>query len=327
MKNLIEAFPAQLEEAVEIAKNAILRKSQHPVANVLISGLGGSGIGGTIAAEMTALESPVPVTVSKGYFIPAWVSNNSLVIISSYSGNTEETLNAMTIAGKRGATIVCITSGGKVAELAKKNNYDLILVPGGNPPRACLGYSLIQLLRVFHFHGFISNDPLPAVLSAANKIKAGKEKIISEASRIADFFKGKMPVLYSTTYREGIAIRWRQQINENSKMLCWHHVVPEMNHNELVGWRQHNDKLAVLFLREKDDYDRNQKRIGINKELIAKYTPNITETWAEGDNMIEKNIWQIHLGDWVSWFLSEVNEVDATEVRVIDYLKNELSKS
>ena len=126
--------------------------------------------------------------------------------------------------------------------------------------------------------------------------------------------------------QEGVAVRFRQQINENSKMLCWHHVVPEMNHNELLGWRTNTNGLAVVYFRNKSDYDRNQIRIDINKKVISKFTQNITEIWSKGDSLIENSLYHINLGDWTSLYLSEMNNVDAIEIDVIDFLKGELAK-
>lgn len=326
MKDLIEGFPEQLRDAVKIAQSSQMHAMNVPLKNVLITGLGGSGIGGTIAAELSAKNAVVPVVVSKGYFIPGWVNEHTLVIVSSFSGNTEETIHAMELAMARKAKMVCVTSGGKIAETARKEGYDLIVLPPGNSPRACLGYSLVQLMQILFFHQVISINPLPDFLSAATLLESERENIHREAKELASFFKGKIPVIYSTTYREGVAIRLRQQINENAKMLCWHHVIPEMNHNELVGWREKNESLAVLYLRDDYDFMRNQKRIDINKEIISGYTSNVLESWAKGDNAIEKTIWHIHLGDWISWYLSVERKVDAVEVKIIDFLKGELSK-
>jgi glucose/mannose-6-phosphate isomerase len=325
MKNLIENFPHQLREAIQIGSKAKLSKPKK-VSNVLISGLGGSGIGGTIVSELTALEATVPVTVSKGYFIPKFVNQNSLVIISSYSGNTEETLNCLNLAIKRKAKIVCVTSGGKVAEIAQKKKLDLILIPGGNPPRACLGYSLTQLFFILSHYKIIGNKFKSQLKSAVDLIDAEKENIISEAKEVAGKLQGKTPIVYATTYFEGIAVRFRQQLNENAKILCGHHAIPEMNHNELVGWANGSDKISVVILRDQDEYERNNARIEINKEVISKYTPHITEIWSKGKSKIEKAIYFIHLVDWVSYFLSELRNVDATEVRVIDHLKGALAK-
>jgi len=324
MKTLIDNFPLQLREAVEIAQKANLRPGK--VKQVLITGLGGSGIGGTIAAELAVDESPVPVSVSKGYFLPAFVNENTLVIVSSYSGNTEETINAMKIAEEKNAMITCITSGGWIAEEAAKKGYGLILLPGGNPPRSCLGYSLVQQLFLFHHYGLLKNSPEENILAAADLLTRERDTIHQEAKRIAAFLNGKLPVIYTTTYNEGIAIRFRQQLNENSKMLCWHHVIPEMNHNELVGWKTKNENLAVLFLRHKDEYERNVKRMEINRNVIKQYTPHITDVFSKGNSRIEKCLYLVHLTDWVSYYIAEANHTDANEVKVIDHLKNELSK-
>jgi glucose/mannose-6-phosphate isomerase len=123
-----------------------------------------------------------------------------------------------------------------------------------------------------------------------------------------------------------VAIRLRQQINENSKMLCWHHVVPEMNHNELLGWRTNTENLSVLYLRNENDYYRNDARISINQSIVKKYTNNVLEVWSKGDSIIERSIYLINVGDWISWYLSVLNNVDAIEIDVITFLKEKLSK-
>jgi glucose/mannose-6-phosphate isomerase len=153
-----------------------------------------------------------------------------------------------------------------------------------------------------------------------------KSFIQEDAMILAKKMHKKTPVIYVANGFEGVAIRFRQQINENSKMLCWHHVVPEMNHNELLGWRTNVNDLAVVYFRNKSDYERNQIRMDINKKVIAKFTENITEIWSKGDSLIENSLYHINLGDWVSWYLSEMNNVDAIEIDVIDFLKGELAK-
>lgn len=326
MKDLIEKFPEQLRSAVEIAKSAKITPAKKEIKNVLIAGLGGSGIGGTIASEITVSECKVPVIITKGYFMPEFVNENTLVIISSYSGNTEETIQVMNLSIQRNAHLIAVSSGGIIAETAQKNNFDLILVPGGMPPRACLGYSLVQVLTILFQHKLTSSNPLPECVSAAGLIEKENESIHAEAKKITVFFKGKIPVLYATTFHEGIAIRWRQQINENAKMLCWHHVVPEMNHNELVGWRNKNENLAVLYLLFNNEYERNLKRIEMNKEVIQQYTSAIYSVTAKGKSEIEQTFYLNAVGDWVSYYLSLENGVEAAEINVINHLKNQLSK-
>jgi glucose/mannose-6-phosphate isomerase len=254
------------------------------------------------------------------------VNEHSLVIISSYSGNTEETVNALHLAINKKAKIVCITSGGKIAQIAAESGIDLIVVPGGMPPRACLGYSLTQLFFVLHFHKVIDTDFTSQLQSSIALIGREEEKIRDEAKQVAEKLHGKLPVIYSTTYQEGLAIRLRQQLNENSKVLCWHHVFPEMNHNELVGWTEKHDDLSIVILRDPDEYNRNVSRIEISKEVFRKYTSNITEIFAKGSTPLEKAIYLIHLGDWISTYLAGMRGVDAVEVSVINHLKSELSK-
>ncbi|HEV7231360.1 MAG TPA: bifunctional phosphoglucose/phosphomannose isomerase [Bacteroidia bacterium] len=325
MKDLVAAFSKQLKEAIEIGKKAKLTPAEDTLSHVLICGLGGSGIGGSIVSEMLALEAKAPIQVSKGYFIPAYVNKNTLVIISSYSGNTEETLQCFEQAIQKKAKIVCISSGGKITDIAAEKKLDNVKVPGGMPPRSCLGYSLTQLLFILHFNGICSN-PVSKLEAAIKLIEDEEQNILKEAAAISEALMGKLPVIYSTTYYEGIAIRFRQQLNENAKLLCWHQVIPEMNHNELVGWREKNENIAVILFRDTDEYERNNVRIEINKNVIAKYTPHITEIWSKGKSIIEKSIYFIHLGDWVSIYLAEKRGFDASEINVINDLKSELSK-
>ena len=326
MKTLIENFPNQLREAIRIGEQAQLSKPKK-ISNVYISGLGGSGIGGTIVSELVAMEATVPITVGKGYFIPKSVNKDTLVIISSYSGNTEETLNCLKLALKRKAKIVCITSGGKVAEICKKKKLDMIRIPGGNPPRSCLGYSLTQQFFILSHFKIIGNKFKAQLKAAIELIVNDKQSILTEAKQVAENIHGKTPIIYTTTYFEGVAIRFRQQLNENAKILCGHHVIPEMNHNELVGWPSGSERISVIIFRDKNEFEQNNKRIEINKEIIRKYTTHITEIWSKGNSPIEKAIYFIHLGDWASLFLSELKGVDAVEVKVIDFLKSTLAKS
>ena len=326
MRTLVEQFPEQLRNAVEIGRNAKLTPAADNIRNVLVTGLGGSGIGGSIAAELAFTECPVPVNVSKGYFIPAYVGPETLVIVSSYSGNTEETLGCLRQAHEAKATICCITSGGAVEAFAKEHGLNCILIPGGMPPRACLGYSLTQLIFVLSHYGLISGTHIDGLEKSAALLSVQQAAIASKAKSIAAFLLGKTPVIYSTTLYEGVAVRFRQQLNENSKVLCWHHVIPEMNHNELVGWAGGTEELAVVVFRDPSEYERNNYRIELNKEIITRYTPHYTEVMAEGNSWLEKVMFLVHLGDWVSVELAALRGVDPVEVNVINFLKGELSK-
>jgi len=326
MKELIASFTAQLRQAIDIGEKATFTKPANEIKNVLITGLGGSGIGGSIISQIVDQEIKVPLVVNKDYFLPSFVNANTLVIVSSYSGNTEETLAAMEIAMERGAKIVCVTSGGKVKELAKANGYDMIVIPGGMPPRACLAYSFTQLFYVLNGFGLIGDWYKTDLEACIHLLDHEEEHVCAEAYYLAEKLHKHLPVIYSQANYEAVCTRFRQQINENSKMLCWHHALPEMNHNELVGWTQPNDKIAVVFFRNENDYERTKARMELTKSIVLKYTPYIFEVYSKGQTQLQKSLYLIHFGDWVSWYLSEIRNIDATEVKVIDFLKGELSK-
>lgn len=325
MKALVEGFTTQLKEALEIANKAVLTK-KYNVQNIVVTGLGGSGIGGTILSEIIQAECPVPLIVNKDYFLSDFVNENSLVIISSYSGNTEETISAMSQAIDKKAQIVCVTSGGKIREIAQANNYDTIIIPGGNPPRSCIGYSLVQLIKIVQFNGLVKTDFLNQVQDAIALLDKEKSEIKLEAALVAKTLFGKLPVLYSLGSCEGTVVRFRQQINENSKMLCWHHTLPEMNHNELVGWTEKNNSLAVVTFRTSFDYERTIRRYEICKSLFEKYSSSVTDIVAKGNSKLEQFFYLINIGDWISCYLADLKQIDAVEVDVITNLKNELAK-
>lgn len=327
MDQLIERFPAQLTEALEIGENASIKAHSKEINKIYVAGMGGSGIGANFVAEFIVGECKLPYLIGKGYDSPAFIDENTLYIASSYSGNTEETLSAIAQVANTGAKIVCISGGGKLIALAKEKGYDYIQMPGDWPsPRACLGYSLVQQLYVLYKLNIIGKTVIDQVKSSIDLIKYDQDEIKNKAEKIAALIKGKIPVIYTTDRMEAVAVRFRQQINENSKYLAWHHVIPEMNHNELVGWRDVYDNLAVIYFRNKDDFRRNAVRMDINKEVITKYCDTIIEIYSKGQSLVEKSMYFVHLGDWISWYLAQERNVDALEVNVIDHLKGELSK-
>ena len=326
MKELIEGFTRHITDSIEICNAKDLIPFSGNVNNVLICGLGGSGIGGTVASQIVANDANCPIVINKDYKIPAFVNENTLVICCSYSGNTEESLEMLALAESKNAIIACVTSGGKLAEIAGSKNYNHIIIPGGHPPRAAFGLAFPPLFFLLKHYGIINNDYISQFNNAIKLINNEETNIINEATDITEKLFDKIPVIYADANYEGMAIRFRQQINENSKMLCWHHVIPEMNHNELVGWTTRNDDLAVIIFRNDDDYIRTQKRMEINLTVFSKYTSTIIEVYSKGNSRLERALYLIHLGDWVSYLLAEKKGIDVTEVDVITYLKNELAK-
>lgn len=325
MKARVQNFTNQLKEAKLIAEKAVISESKN-IHNILITGLGGSGIGGTIISELIADTCKVPITINKDYFLPEFVNENTLVIVSSYSGNTEETLSAMQIAISKKAQIVCITSGGKVLALAKQHQFDFIEIPGGMPPRSCIGYALVEMIKILVAKGFANASLFTDLDKSIALLDAENNSIKTEAQKIAEKLYTKFPVLYSLGSCEGTVVRFRQQINENSKMLCVHHTFPEMNHNELVGWTVKNDALAVVTFHTSFDYERTKKRYEVCRPIFEKYASTVIDIKAKGVSKLEQFFYLINIGDWISCYMADLRGIDPVEVNVIDHLKSELAK-
>lgn len=326
MRALIQAFPNQLREAQAICQQLVLPPSTTPFTSAVLLGLGGSAFGGEIIRNYTASKLEIPFSISRGYTVPRSVGKSTLVIVSSYSGNTEETLAAAEQAQKQGAYIVCITSGGKLATWATANGYPFIRVPSGSPPRSACGYSIVAQLFILFRLGLIP-DPSQGLSEAISLLDDFDG--LPKATEIAGQLAGHVAVIYSSDANDSIAIRLRQQINENSKRLCWHHVIPEMNHNELVGWEGPDfvlEIVCVLLLRSHYEHPRVATRFGINEGIIRQKTGNIHEVWPPKAGLLAELFYMLHLSDWVSLLLAEKEGVDPMPVKVIDFLKEELSQ-
>jgi len=326
MKQLIESFPRQIQEALEIADNATFKKCDTRIENVVICGLGGSGIGAKIVANWVQSEMKLPVILVNDYTLPAFASKTTLVIASSYSGNTEETLMAVETAHQNGCFIFGITSGGTLKTFCDDNGYDCVIVPGGNPPRSAVAYSLVQLVNYFVKMEFVSIDLMNQIKLSISLINEHEAYIHEQAQLLAKFLYGKVGVMYGETKYEGVIVRAKQQFNENAKFLLWHNVIPEMNHNELVGWGGGDERFATVFFNAPDLHPRNARRMEITKETIEKKCGALFNLYPKGESLVERSIYYIHLVDWASYYLCELNQVDIMDIKIIDYLKDELAK-
>lgn len=335
MSGRIASFPDQVREAVTIGRAAPLKLSTAGIRSIVLCGLGGSAIGGDILRSYAAGELAVPLIVNRHYTLPRFVDRNTLVIISSYSGNTEETVSAHREALRRKARILCVTSGGTTAKLAARAGSPVITIPGGAPPRSALGYSFFPLLIAFGRLGLI-RDKRREIAETIALLDAQRARFITTdpetnpALALALRLRGRISVIYSSTERfDAVNTRWRGQIAENAKALSFGHVLPEMNHNELVGWKALVDQMhqiQVILLRDAHDHPRVKVRMDITREILRKYTDHVAEVWSEGTSPLARMFSLIYLGDWVSLYLAVLHKEDPTPVDVIDYLKNELGK-
>jgi len=338
MLETIEGFPAQCRDAKKIGYGFDIPTSfKTQYKNIVCTGLGGSAIGSDIARAYIAGESKTPLFVNRNYTLPDFVDEETLVIASSYSGNTEETISAYKDAKAKGARIIAITSGGDLQKLALRRGFPVLTIPKGYEPRCALGYSFFPLLIVLAKIGIVKYRPKDidetiSVLKILNDKKIGAR--VPEKNNIAKMIArslcNKFPVIYAgQDHMDCVVTRWRGEISENAKTLSSGHVFPEMNHNEIVGWENPakllKDFVAVI-LRDSADNPRIAKRMDVTKKIIKKEGVKVIEVNSVGRGCLARMFSLIYIGDFVSFYLAILNKCDPTPVERITYLKKELAK-
>ena len=285
---------------------------------VIISGMGGSGIGGNIASALCHQGNSLQITPWKNYGLPAWTKSKDCVICISYSGNTAETLSAAKEAIRLGCKLEVITTGGKLEKLASENNCSITKVEKGHQPRAALPLLLTPLLYK------LGIPDLDNQIEEIRKLPIREER----AQEIAGKLKGRIPCIYANGVMMPVAYRWRCQIEENAKQLAFHHEIPEMNHNEIVGWENPPENFAVVLIRDSKEDEIIRKRFNATEKVAweSKGEANleVVEIMAEGKSLLVRMMSCVLLGDLVSLKLAEMNGVDPTPVTVIENLKTEL---
>jgi len=335
MHKNIEGLPEQIEDADRIGRTTRLTVSGEGVTSVVILGMGGSAIGGEIVSSCLADRLAVPALVVRDYTLPGFVGRDTLALASSYSGNTEETLSAYRAATERGARVVCSTTGGELARLAGENDHDLFVIPPGLPPRAAIGYGVILPLLLLSRLG-LAPDPGREVADAVRGIRSAIAALgpasppgANPAKELALWLEGRIPVIYGAAPRTSvIASRWCGQLSENAKLVAHRHELPEMNHNEIVGWSGAlplDGRARVVFLRDEEDHPRVSKRFGITREAIARAGAGVRDVASSGDGRLARLFSLIVLGDLVSLYLAALAGVDPTPVASIDKLKKALA--
>ncbi|MEM6298683.1 MAG: bifunctional phosphoglucose/phosphomannose isomerase [Bacteroidota bacterium] len=328
MKKLITDFPEHLREAADLTIENV-DSIPHKAVNGLITGMGGSGIGGRLAVSILSPVCSRPLATLSDYRLPAYVNTSSLVVASSFSGNTEETLSAINDALERKAKIVALTSGGALKDLAQENDWAHVLLPvKAASPRAHLGFSLVALMKLLHHTGFAVKSYDDEFRKSADLLHSQQADIKASARETAEFLKGALPIIYSGQRLLPAATRLRQQINENAKQLAHEAPIPEMNHNELVAWHDKANLLsATRFLFIETDYDHQRSRL--RREILQTMIPETVKSLrfqAKGESYIQQLMYFIHWGDWVSFYLAEQNQVDPFPVNIIEDLKKNLLK-
>jgi len=325
MRELINNLPTQILDTLNNVQSQPYAITLQNIANVVVSGMGGSGISGRIFSQIFEEELSVPVGFANSYSVPGFINSNTLFIACSYSGNTEETIAATLKAKQKKAYIVCISTGGILSEMAKENNWPILIIEGGKPPRSQFGAAFSALLKTFVEAKLVQQKHLEDLKRIAQVLEQTKSELEDTAAFLAQELVETIPIIYAPCNLEFVALRFRQQLNENSKMLCWHSVLPEMNHNEIVAWELADEFLKPVFIRSDDETPQMKTRFEVTRDIVSEQT-DLVEIKPEGSTELEKAFYLIYLFDWVSLHLAELNHVDPMSIKNIDFLKNALQK-
>jgi glucose/mannose-6-phosphate isomerase len=333
MWGLISSFPNHWNEVMKLTEDITLNVDSAKIRNICFAGMGGSAIGADLIRAYSLKSCPHPVQVNRHYEVPNYINEETLFIACSFSGNTEETLTALSSALEKGAQVIGVTSGGTLKKQAIEHEFDYIQIPGGMPPRAALAYSFVPLFRIFQTLGFL-DEPNSVLDDTYNLLRDGVSKFTdvddNDALALARELNESLPIIYSDALlMEPVNLRWRGQIEENSKMLVYGNLIPEMNHNEIVGWEHIAHlagRLTVVMLKDQDDNPRVSKRMEIVKELVMDQALSVIEISTIGNSRLERMFSLVQLADWVSMYLALLNEIDPTPIAKIDILKSKLAE-
>jgi glucose/mannose-6-phosphate isomerase len=336
MLRRIKELPWQCQEAWEDVQSLALPPEYSWVANVVILGMGGSAIGGDLARSLTILESRAPIMLCRDYDVPGFVDEHTLVIASSYSGDTEETLSAFQQARERKAKLLALTTGGKLRQLAENTGIPLYLFSYKSQPRAALGHSLVPLIGIFQKLGLVSDKS--ADLLESIKVMGELQSEISEgvpleknlAKQLASAFYNHLPVIYGSGILSEVARRWRGQVSENAKAWAFFELLPELNHNAIAGYEfppQLGKEIVVVLLTCSHDHPRTKVRFGVTEKLLWRSGVRSVRVQARGLSPLAQMFYTVHLGDFVSYYLALLYRADPTSIPAIEYLKGELAKA
>ncbi len=308
-------------------------KVNEPISNVIIGGMGGSALAATLISSWPKLN--VPLQVVRNYDLPGYAKKNTLFIASSYSGNTEETVEALNKASENNCQIVVIAAGGELGKIAEERNYPLYKIPPNYQPRMAVFYNFAALIQIFESIELISKGSTTELTNTANwleeQTKSWTPDVHSKdnlAKQLALEIVGKSVVVYSGPFLAPVGYKWKINFNENSKNVAWCNQIPEFNHNEFLGWSSHpvDKPYAVIDLRSEFEHPRIQKRFEITERLLSGKRPSPEVINSVGDTELKALMWTILLGDFVSIYLAFLNGLNPSPVDLITKLKDALKE-
>jgi glucose/mannose-6-phosphate isomerase len=332
----IAGLPDQCEAAWRVAQTVELPESFKRVNQVVIAGMGGSAIGGALLASLAAPAGRVPIHVARDYTLPAFAGGPStLVIGSSYSGNTEETISAFGQARERGCQLLAMATGGRMAELAKAFGAPLLRIPYSSQPRAALGYSFVPPVEFASRLGWIDDQSAnlkeaAAVMRAWNTELAPESPVVRNlAKREAGQMIGRFVIVYGAGCFAEVARRWKGQVNENGKQFAAFETLPEADHNALLGSSYPDDmagRLKLIFLTGPGDHPRNVARANITREILMTQGCDTDILAARGESPLAQMLSLIQLGDWISGYLGVLNGADPSDTDLLLEFKRRMAE-
>lgn len=332
----IQELPVQIEDCWTAWKKIAIPTHYITANRVLILGMGGSSIAGRLAKALTDKISSIPVTVLGDYDIPGWVDKHTLVIAISYSGNTEEPLEAFRQSIQKTDKLITIATGGKLASLASQHRALHFQINYGSQPRAALGYSLTSLLAIFQKLKYLEltdndvQESLVLLKGFLAKIDAAEPTGRNMAKLLAQKLVGKIPIILASGTLAPVAVRWKQDFNENAKSASYTEVIPEMNHNSLVGTeypRELGKYIFVIILQSAYDHERNKLRQNITAQILSRRRVGYDQIMLQpAGNILAEMFQMILLGDLTSFYLSMLNNVAPNPVEIINFLKDKLEE-
>ncbi|MBI5391206.1 bifunctional phosphoglucose/phosphomannose isomerase [Candidatus Woesearchaeota archaeon] len=318
---VIEVYPNQIEQAMKVAKHAKIDIPEGGFDHILVAGVGGSALAAEILVDYLPQTN---IRISKDYAIPPWVTKNTLVIVSSYSGTTEETIAAYKAAARKQATIVAIASGGDLQDLAESHRNLFLPLPVGMQPRDCTLFMCTILLKLLHNSGLVK-DACDIDKELEESIAALHNTLYRDIAKdLSQKLVGKIPLIYATPSMRSIAYRWKIGFNENSKVHAFTNVIPELDHNEIVGFTHLQGNYFVIFLTDQDDPNYHRKRVEVTKEQVKSKGVNTIEFHVKGKTRLSRMLSGLIIGVWTSYFLALAYNIDPTPVVMVEELKKRL---
>jgi len=307
-----------------------------PIASVLVAGMGGSALASLLVKSWLKSEMTVPMDVIRSYDIPAYVNSNTLVIVSSYSGNTEESLNCLHQAKEKGAQLAIISSGGRLINLANESRITYALLPSGLQPRMAVIDNLCVLVALLANFGIVSAEKHTEISDKSDWLRVESSRWNGEIPTEQNYAKqlalqavGKTAIFYGGTLTAPVAYKWKISWNENAKNVAFWNEFPEFNHNEFIGWTSHpvEKPFAVFDIISNFENPRILKRFEISDRLLSGMRPKSTVINLAGESLIDQLLWGSVLADYVSIYLAILNNVNPMPVELIEKLKQELVES